>query len=285
MEIQRISLPHLTTGDEIINWIRYFFTPGGSCSVGLKGIDLLIGTGSRTHVPMLSCKKKYRVPAVTCMTPAWPLRQKFDLCFVPQHDRVRGGGNIFVTIGPPNRSRSGDKHDPASGLILIGGTDEKSHIWDNQSILNAVGSLLGEEDGRVWTISTSPRTPKETAAGLAELVSNRPGVLFIPFEDTGPGWIEREYERNQTVWVTADSMSMVFEALSAGCRVGLLPVAWKRRNNKFQDSEDNLSREGYIVTYDEWKSGKASRVLSRPLNEARRCAEEILKRWWPDRLQ
>ena len=105
------------------------------------------------------------------------------------------------------------------------------------------------------------------------------------FSDTGPGWIEKEYERNQTVWVTADSMSMVFEALSAGCRVGLLPVTWKHANNKFQHSADDLKRDGAVVTFEEWKNGKASWALSKPFNEAQRCAKEILRRWWPERLQ
>lgn len=284
-EVIEIRLPHLPVLREIMNRFKYMFFPGALCSADLEGCDCMIGTGSRTHLPMLACKKLYPVPVVTCMTPSILLRDKFDLCFVPHHDRPAAGKNIVITNGPPNRARATGRNDPGKGLILIGGKDEKSHIWDSASIIREVSVLLQETNDIRWTISTSPRTPDETTNGLRKLAEEYPAVQFVPFSETGPGWIEQAYEQNKIVWVTADSMSMVFEALSAGCHVGLLPVRWKKPENKFQYCADNLGREGYIVTYEQWKSGKASWGRTEPLNEARRCAREILKRWWPDRLR
>lgn len=285
IRVHQVPVPHLGVTGEVMNWLKYALVPGSSHFANLSDCDFFIGTGSRTHIPMLNCKKKYGIPVLTCMAPAPIIRGRFDLCFVPQHDRLPPDKNIFVTLGPPNRSRLTDCQDPQQGLILIGGRDDKSHRWDTGSVINQISSLVSREHCIQWLVTTSPRTPDETAASLKALAADFGNAQFVPFSDTGPGWIEKEYAANQTVWVTADSMSMVFEALSAGCRVGLLPVAWKSQHNKFQLCEDDLNKKGYTVSFSEWEKGKASWALSRPLNEARRCAKEILRRWWPDRLQ
>ncbi len=282
--IVEVPVAHRSLAGEAERWLKFFFPSASGCAADLSGCDFMIGTGSRTHIPMLTCRRQYRIPAVTCMSPTPLLAGRFDLCLVPRHDRPRPAANIFTTLGPPNRSRPRGNHDSGRGLVLIGGRDDKSHVWSSREIVEAVLDLLERERKLTWLITTSPRTPVETEVELQKLTDGRGRVRFVRFSETGPGWIEREYDRNRTVWVTADSMSMVFEALSAGCRVGVLPVAWRRPDNKFQRSVDDLRKEGYIVTLDEWRMGKASRALSRPLNEARRCAEEILRRWWPDRL-
>jgi mitochondrial fission protein ELM1 len=286
-EIQtiQIKLPHLSAKSEILKWIKYFIYPAKNCSADLEGCDFIIGTGSRTHIPMLACRKKYHIPVITCMAPTAILRAKFDLCFVPQHDCIQAADNIFLTDGPPNRSRSKSLHDPNRGLILIGGKDEKSHHWNDTAIINSVSFLLQQERNLTWTISSSPRTPAETNASLENLAIKFDNAHFIKFSDTVPGWIEKEYDKNKTVWVTADSVSMLFEARSAGCRVGVLPITWKRKNNKFQRCVDDLCTKELVVSFDAWKEGKARWTFSETLNEAQRCAREILKRWWPNRLQ
>lgn len=105
--------------------------------------------------------------------------------------------------------------------------------------------------------------------------------LFSGFEETPPGWVEEHYASSRVVWVTADSISMVYEALSAGCCVGILPVEWKKEKNKFKTSGDYLLENGLAVPFASWKQGKAKFTSkSDPLNEAKRCAEEIVNRWY-----
>jgi hypothetical protein len=77
---------------------------------------------------------------------------------------------------------------------------------------------------------------------------------------------------------------MVYEALGAGCRVGILPVQWKKPNNKFQKSIDYLERRKMVATYAHWLHDTGEALQPAVLDEALRCAEEILRRWWPDRL-
>ena len=39
-----------------------------------------------------------------------------------------------------------------------------------------------------------------------------------------PGWIFEEMQKAEAVWVTEDSVSMIYEALTAGCKVGLIQI-------------------------------------------------------------
>lgn len=281
----QIELPHLSLIGEIAKWFKYLIHPALQCPLDVEGSDFIIGTGSRTHIPMLACKKRYNIPAITCMAPTAILRSKFDLCFVPQHDSIPAASNIMHTDGPPNQAKSKNMHEPGRGLILIGGKDEKSHRWNDDVVIGSVQLILEREKEVSWTISSSPRTPAETNTQLEKLAGKFDNASFISFSDTGSGWIEKQYDESEMVWVTADSISMIFEARSAGCQVGVLPIDWKRKQNKFKRCVDGLAQKGQVVLYNAWKNGKARHANPEPLNEAQRCAREILRRWWPNRLQ
>lgn len=107
---------------------------------------------------------------------------------------------------------------------------------------------------------------------------------FYTSTETPDGWIEKQYAVNYSVWVTADSLSMVYEALTAGCCVGLLPVEWKRKDSLFQRSENYLLNNELVISYESWLKQDQKIRKVQPLDEANRCVKEILRRWWPDRL-
>jgi mitochondrial fission protein ELM1 len=148
-----------------------------------------------------------------------------------------------------------------------------------------VRSIIENQPAIKWTISSSPRTPADTVQLLEGFASQNTNVTFFRSEDTPDGWIERAYAENYTVWVTADSVSMVYEALTAGCRVGILPVDWKKKSDKFQISISYLLEKKMVTNYQTWLAGKNEIKIGVPLNEASRSAKEILTRWWPDRLK
>lgn len=247
--------------------------------------DLLIGTGSRTHLPMLRAARRSSAKIVTCMNPVFYLRAKFNLCCVPLHDQVKPAENIFLTVGPPNMSQISTMHDSSKSLVLIGGKDEDSHSWDERLLVSQLESLINHSDQMSWIISSSPRTPASTEELLRRELGQLPLVTFVPFAETGSGWVEDMYGTHGSVWITADSISMVYEALSAGCRVGVVPVKWKKKNNKFQRSIDYLRDERRIVMLSEYLQGETEWLGHEPLNEADRCAREILRRWWPKDIQ
>jgi mitochondrial fission protein ELM1 len=249
-----------------------------------SSIDLIIGTGSQTHIPMLVYNKAHGAKIVTCMTPNFPLTGKMDLCFVPRHDNTRADENIFFTTGPPNTAIAGADHDVNCGLILVGGLDPKSHAWNSADVMARIKSIIEIDSQKKWTISSSPRTPTDMIVLLEKCAAEYAHVEFFKSTDTPDGWIEAEYAKNKTVWVTADSISMVYEALSAGCDVGILPVEWIRESSKFIRSENYLIQNQRVTSYDQWLSVHQM-IKGTPLDEASRCAREILQRWWPNRLK
>jgi uncharacterized protein len=251
----------------------------------LGSIDLVIGTGTSTHMAMVGSKRRTAARLVTCMTPNPWLLPWFDLCLVPKHDRPPDRRKFFPTLGPPCLQLNTERHHPAKGLILAGGVDNKSHRWSTSALLGQIEGIIGRSPEMTWTIASSPRTPADTIDKLRELAHRDRRVVFFSADQTPRGWIESAYEAHALVWVTADSVSMIYEALTTGCRVGVLPVAWLHPQNKFQRGIDDLKTNGMVADYHQWRDADELPQPSQPLDEAARCAKEILKRWWPERLK
>ena len=79
--------------------------------------------------------------------------------------------------------------------------------------------------------------------------------------------------------MTADSVSMVYEALTAGAAVGVLDVPQKR-SSRIGRGLDRLAAEGWVTLFADWRPGLR---LHRPpgvFNEAERCARWIVERWF-----
>ncbi len=285
LEIKEINITIPSPFIAASQWFHYFLNKTKSQITSLENYNFIIGTGTHTHIPMLTLKKSHNLPVITCMSPSSLLLKNFDLCFVPIHDQIKQQKNIFLTNGPPNMCCSKNAHELKQGLILIGGIDNKSHLWITSDIISKLTSIISKDNTINWTISSSPRTPDKTIKQLKNLSVRHNNCSFIHFKDTQAGWIEAMYNCCKHVWVTADSMSMVYEALSAGCNVGLIPVKWVKKKSKFQINENILQNKGLILPYNDWLNGKSFQHLKQPLNEAEVCAKEILKRWWPNRLQ
>ncbi len=275
------------------NWMSYFLPILQRDKQGgiLHPVDLIIGTGTHTHIPMLTRKKlqcksqEEQVRVITCMTPDVLLRNKFDLCCIPMHDEPAAEDNVFVTQGPPSPLMFEKRHKPDRGLILVGGVDTKSHIWKSEEVAAQIRTIIDENPTMQWTVSSSPRTPEDICEKLEEMAGTMQQLSFFRSKDTPAGWVEDQYACNGTVWVTADSVSMVYEALTAGCSVGVLPVEWLRQENKFNKSLNFLTEKKMIVDFTAWQQGTPMPTLKdEQLNESLRCAREILRRWWPDRL-
>jgi mitochondrial fission protein ELM1 len=276
------------------NLAAYFFSflvPARPISKA-HSVDLFIGTGTHTHIPMILDKKSrsrlsdHQMRVVTCMSPDPFLRNAFDLCFIPMHDESPSRENVFVTQGPPSPVMFENRHNPARGLILVGGLDTKSHVWKSEEIAEQIRIIIDKKPDMLWTVSSSPRTPEETCSELENMAASIQQLSFYRSKDTPAGWVEEQYALNETVWVTADSISMVYEALTAGCSVGVLQVEWLRQDNKFEKSLQFLTAKEVIVDFTAWQKGASMPTMKdKKLNESSRCAQEILSRWWKDRIQ
>ena len=279
VEITTFQITKQPALHQVADWLQYIFLRRQPPEGDLLQCDLLIGTGTHTHLPMLQVKKICQIPVVTCMTPSSPLQKRFDLIFSPQHDGMQAADNIFVTVGPPNPNRDLGRHLDDHVLVLCGGIDAKSHSWCDDSILDGIKALLERDSQKKYIVSSSPRTPVQTSMTISRLAERYHNVDFFDYHDTPSGWIENRYNQCRQVWVTADSISMVYEALSSGCQVGIIPVQWLKRQSKFQRSEKFLRESGFTLDLKTYLQGEDFSMKKNTLNEAERCAEEILRRF------
>lgn len=231
---------------------------------------LLIGAGHATHLTLLALRRFYRAPAVVLMKPSISTGF-FDLCLIPEHDQPPPRPNIITTRGALNRMQPGEKA-AGSGVILIGGPS-KHFDWDETTVLAQVKALLSTTP-RDWLIGSSRRTPASTEQALAALAGER----FVPAVETGPDWLPQQLARAEVCWVTQDSASMVYEALTAGCKVGVLTLD-EQADNRISRGVDALREQGIVSGSPDWSLA----ALTEPaevFNEAERCAELILQRGW-----
>ncbi len=291
LEVHGLRVPDGTLARDIRDWLvfarhlaghRADFPAIAGFSKAPSRADLVIGTGARCHIPLLCLARATGARAVTCMSPAWPLAGLFDLVFVPEHDRRPRGKNVITTLGPPNTARPGGVKDPSRALVLVGGTDPKSHVWDSGKILAMVETLAVREPETRFTVTSSPRTPAALEEDLRALSKGRGNLEFHAFRETAPGWVEARLSECGRAWVTADSASMLHEALSAGCGVGVLPVTWKSMDNKLARGLCALTRRGMALAFDKALAGAPWPNVP-PLDEAGRAAREMVARWWNDR--
>jgi mitochondrial fission protein ELM1 len=242
----------------------------GRVPMGLDRPALLVGAGHATHLTLLALKRCWGVPAVVLMKPSLPLRL-FDLCLIPEHDAPPSRANVMATRGALNRMQPAAKV-PGSGMILIGGPSRNSG-WQETRLLEQLRALV-RRDPRPWRLTTSRRTPASTLAQLARLQ----GVELFPVDSTGPGWLPDQLATTEQCWVTEDSVSMIYEALTAGCAVGALEVPWQRKGRLYRGLQQ-LKQRGLLTAYAQW-SGAPLQAPAEGFNESARCAEAILERGW-----
>lgn len=204
------------------------------------------------------------------MQPSLPYRW-FDLCLIPQHDHPCSAENIVVTKGALNPLRPGIKRSN-TGLILIGGPS-KHHAWSDDQLCAQLEQLLALSSCQ-WVMTSSRRTPTATVERLQDLH----GVEFIPFGSTPAGWVIRQLGTAEQAWVTADSVSMLYEALTAGCAVGVLEVP-VQRPDRLTRGINALAEAGTITLFSQWLKIREL-CPSGAFNEADRCANIILQRGW-----
>jgi len=244
------------------------FLPG----VGLPPPDLLIGAGHRTHLPLLAARRAHGGRTIVLMKPSLP-RAWFDLCVIPEHDGV-SGANVLTTRGALNPVEPGKKNARA-GLILIGGPS-RHHGWSEQDILSQVETILARESDVDWTLTTSRRTPSATTTRLRALTFKN--LAVVPVTETKPGWLAEHLAGAAQVWVTEDSVSMVYEALTANAATGLLSVPAKRES-RIVRGVAALSRDGLVTRFADWQRGRKLAPPAEPFNEAARVAAWIGDKW------
>ncbi|MES2908735.1 MAG: mitochondrial fission ELM1 family protein [Pseudomonadota bacterium] len=219
------------------NWLFKRFRPGF-----LKPRpDFIIGAGHRTHWPMLCARRSFGGKAIALMSPSLPAFF-FDLVVAPAHDSLTGR-NVIVTQGVLNAMQPAAVKRPGYTLVLVGGVS-KHFVWSDAQVLTQLETIMARHPQ--VRITDSRRTPP---ALRAELAARWP-VTYQPWEKCPAGWLAEELAIAENAWVTEDSVSMIYEALTAGCAVGLVGLQRPAgRAGRLVQGLAALEKQGLIVRY------------------------------------
>ena len=203
--------------------------------------DLLAGAGHKTHLPMILCRLFTKAKSVVLMKPSLP-RCCFDFCVASSHDGVPDSDRALIIRGVLNPMRPSRNHDAKKGLILIGGPCR--HVqWSNDAIFRQVQQAAAQAPDVQWIATTSRRTPALLCEKLRSLaVSN---LCYVSPTETDLNWMPEHLGRAAQAWVSPDSVSMIYEALTAGCRVRVFNLPWKK-GSKWKTALEELAQDGWV---------------------------------------
>lgn len=235
-----------------------------------KGFDpeLLLGVGHRTHALLLLLKRQYpKAQSLLLMRPSLPL-DWFDLLIMPQHDAPPLSPRIFATQGALSPFTNQQRHQAGRHLILIGGAS-KRHAWDRAQLLAQLAQLAQHLQGQSVFLNGSRRTPVDFFQDL-NLQNISANIQILSDADS----LAEQLQLAETVWVTEDSVSMISEAWTAGCRVGLIAMP-KLKTDRITRAVDRLVERQTVVRLADVLAGQ---VLQLPpsLVEADRAAGWLL---------
>lgn len=233
--------------------------------------DFIISAGHATHVPLVWLARKFHARSILLMRPSLPMGF-FDLCIAPEHDFPNGhpSQKLILTRGALNRVAPSNVSDRSTRMILVGGPS-KIHGWDSEALLLALEEITAT--GK-WQLTDSRRTP----AGLLDEIRKRlPAIEVFPHQETGPTWLPEKLAAAAEVWVTEDSVSMIYEALSSGAKVGLLSVPRLKSDTRVLQGLEKIIGSGFITRFADWQTSQHLAAPPETLREADRCAAWVVE--------
>ncbi|MFE8072885.1 mitochondrial fission ELM1 family protein [Marinobacteraceae bacterium S3BR75-40.1] len=238
--------------------------------------NIIVAAGSDSHRLMAACRKRFGALMVMIMRPSFPFRW-IDLAIIPAHDNPPSRPDVLETRGVMNAVRPQSK--PVTkhrGLILIGGTS-RHYVWDNDAIFRQALTLAEEYPDWAWSVTSSRRTPSELVQRLQDLAMDN--VVYHHHDQTPPAWLPTTLSESRVAWVSPDSVSMVYEALTAGLPTGLFELQ-AHTGSRVVKGLQSLAEEGLTISWSNRKALMRADNSHRPhLWEADRAARWILEHY------
>jgi mitochondrial fission protein ELM1 len=232
---------------------------------------LIIAAGRACQWPLIAARRASGGRSIYLMRPGLP-RRCFDLCIIPRHDRPAAAANVIISEGPLNPMRPAARKLPTLGVILLGGPSAH-HAWDSAAVVKQIELIIAAEPTIAWQVSNSRRTPRDFRSALS--ASKVVEQCFTPFDQRPADWLQSTLAQATCAWVSADSVAMIYEALSAGATLGLIDVP-PRRDDRITRIAGDLRARGWVRQLGGVPLATSSPTL---LHEAGRCADLVFARW------
>ena len=237
--------------------------------------DLIIGAGRRTHITMVVAKSLCGGKTVVLMRPSLPF-SLFDLIVAPEHDAVPPRNNVIEVKGVLNAVPFVNSKDNTEGLILIGGAS--SHFtWDSKEIIDQISEVIEHDGVMTWVLTTSRRTPEGFEQLLLDRIKSE-NISVVPFDETNHDWMMEQFSRADHIWVSPDSVSMVYEALSSGATVRVFSMDSLHKNqSRVAKGLNDLIEQKYVSTFKKWETDPSCSSNPKQFNESDRVAKFVME--------
>jgi len=240
--------------------------------------DIIIGAGHKTHKAVLLAAKHFKAFSTLVMKPSLPLSW-FNAIICPKHDGLSDSKRILNTNGAINKITPPSSKDITANkrhkhLILIGGPS-KHFIFDEQKILREIKGLCQYDKSQTWHLSNSPRTPESFNQKLKALdISN---LVIHQYHAHTFGQLDETLKQSSFTWVTADSMSMIYESLTSGSQTAIftLPPSNPKKPSRIAKQVQSLVDDELVNCYENW--------IPRPAHTERALAPQASTIWEADR--
>ena len=271
-------------------WLPPMLWPPGVLGVGRGDAleppwpALVISCGERSVAPALAIRRRSggKVFSVHIQHPRVNAG-RFDLVVVSAHDRL-SGANVRVTLGALNRitaaklaaagARFTDTfaHLPRPLVAVLVGGSNKVYRMSSAVISELAKNLatMARDSGAGLLVTTSRRTGAPAGQALRDALDGLP-VWF--WDGAGENPYFAFLALADSIVVTADSVSMVSEAASAGKPVHVVGLEGGERS-KFARFHEAFRNAGITRPF----SGKLDSWRYEPLRETADIAAEIKRR-------
>lgn len=222
----------------------------GKGLVSLQDRQYIVGAGHSTHLKMLLLGWRLRAKTLVIMKPSIP-RILFDFCFIPEHDNVGLAKNTFITVGAMNNLKpDAQKNDRV--LLLLGGCSSE-YFWDFETVTHQIQAIIASESHEV-NILGSRRTPKDFINYLRNEINNvKSQVNICSHDEVDSNWLSNNLPLAKRVWVTEDSVNMIYESLSVGAVVNIIKLP-SRKKGRVHLGVKKLIDAGSVGTLDSMSS-------------------------------
>ena len=244
--------------------------------------DIIIGAGHRTHRPLRIITKQYQAFSVVLMKPSLP-KSLFDAIICPHHDGLSDHPRVLSTLGALNKITPPPENQQRSiHLMLIGGPS-KHFDWVDSELIEQIKQICQTDASKHWLLSNSRRTPKTFMAALITCELENLQVNAHDSPEAVP--LEQLLEQSMETWVSPDSVSMIYESLTARSPTALLelsPIKPKQLSRVCRGIQ-HLTDIKYVSTYQQWSHGDTLFPPPEILWEADRAAIWLLERFHKQR--
>ena len=111
---------------------------------------------------------------------------------------------------------------------MVGGPSKHFH-FSKDEVLKSIRNIISSKPATMWTVADSRRTPEKVKKSLIKIQSD--SLRYYDSNYTSSSTLDKKLEEAEYAWITADSMAMIYEALTAGAKVGIIGLQQKIDSN------------------------------------------------------